>query len=134
MQPVDQTRFAKGEGDCLSACIATITGVPLAQVPPFCVQMDDSEWYAEFGAWLNERGLYPLSLSFEDDGAIAQHFEWARLFGSAVPWIACGPTARGRHAVVYVGAALFHDPNPFDRSGLFKVQDATLLLRASVCV
>jgi hypothetical protein len=134
MTPVDQTRFADGEGDCLVACIATITGVRLADIPHFCAGHPEGSdaWYPAFAEWLVRRGYAPLSLSFDEPEAVDEHLKWARLFGREVAWIASGRTTRGRHFVVYLGDSIYHDPNPnYGRSGLQTIQDATFLLRAA---
>lgn len=129
MRPVDMRRFAACEGDCLPACIATVTGISLSEIPHFCLH--EAEWYPAFTEWLETRGYAPLSLSLDAE-ALEQHLAWARGPGRLAPWIAGGQTDRGRHFVVYVGAELFHDPNPHHgRQGLTTIQDATLLIRAA---
>lgn len=135
MTPVDQTRFVQlqnnqvVEGDCLVACVATITGIPLAEIPDFCAA---KTWYPAFAEWLALRGYAPLSLRFDEPGAISEHLEWTKGIGKAVPWIAGGTTPQGRHFVVYLGDRLFHDPDPNDgRQGLTTIHDATFLLRAA---
>jgi hypothetical protein len=129
MTPVDQTIFRSGAGDCLRACVATITGIPLEQIPNFCAEPD--AWYERFSSWLSSRGFAPYSVGLPDAEAVAEHLEWARVHGTRIAWIAGGQTARGRHFVVYRGHLTFHDPNPFGRDGLTRIEDATFLLRAS---
>ncbi len=130
MKLVDQTLFGDGVGNCFAACVATILGEPLALVPNFCADGGDV-WYQKFAEWLNGRGFAPLTFCFPDEKSFEPHAEWATKLGPNVPWIACGDTPRGKHAVVYVGDKLFHDPNPnFGRTGIDRVEDATLLLSA----
>lgn len=127
MKPVDQTLF--DVGNCLSACIATITGIPIGEIPHFCAEHEN--WYPRFAEWMQDRGFAPLSLAFDAD-TLADHLEWARKCGCQAAWIAGGSTERGRHFVVYLGDQLFHDPNPnYGRSGLTTIQDATFLLRVA---
>jgi hypothetical protein len=131
---IDQTLFEEGRGNCLPACLATLLELPLSQVPNFCYGDPPEEaWYPRFAAWLFARGRAPYSLSFEDTEALDRHLEWARLYGSKTPWLAGGMTPLGRHFCVYLGAHLFHDPNPYaGRTGLAVIQDATFLLRSVV--
>lgn len=101
MRPVDQTTFGFNDGNCLSACVASILELPIAHVPSFVG--DDRR----FLRWLGERGLSATTYSP----------------ASYVPpgyAIAAGPSARfgGRlHACVAYDGAVVHDPHP-SRDGL----------------
>ena len=54
MTPVFQTRYGKGDGNCLNACVASLLDLPLSQVPDFCI---DGEWFDRLYNFCNERGL-----------------------------------------------------------------------------
>jgi hypothetical protein len=127
---VDQTLFGDKNGNCFPACVASITGIPLEEIPNFCVEHPgDNEWFRAFAKWLGSRGWAPIAFVF-NDGARA-HLDYAREIAPGAPWIASGLTSRGRHAVVYVGAELFHDPNPrHGRAGIDSVEDGIYLVRA----
>ena len=59
MKPVNQTSFGTGQGNCFSACIASILEIAVADVPNFCHQdadHDGSTWLERTAAWLQERG------------------------------------------------------------------------------
>src|SRR5687768_10683453 len=51
MRPVDQTLFGVGVGNCFPACVSTITGIPLADIPNFCALYAGPDWYAHFQRW-----------------------------------------------------------------------------------
>lgn len=129
MKPVDQTLFGVGVGDCFAACVASLLGLPLSAVPNFCAEHGEGDWYEHFSKWLNERGFAPLTFSLPTEAMLEAHIEWAKKFAPSIPWIAGGDTSRGKHAVVFVGSELAHDPNPnFGRVGLTRIEDATFLL------
>jgi hypothetical protein len=102
VQPVDQTSYGILDGNCFSACIASILEVPLGDVPYFWGPRQ--AWFAR---WLAGQGL-----------AVALYPR-----GVHVPWgysIAGGPSARfaGRmHACVALDGVVVHDPHP-SRDGL----------------
>lgn len=131
LELVDQTLFGDKNGDCFGACVATITGLPLAEIPNFCVLHSDDTWYVEFANWLGTRGLSPHTSLLADEKAANNHLDWARLIAPNTPWIACGESerengARPKHAVVYIGDRFVHDPNPrWGRSGILRIEDAT---------
>lgn len=94
-------------GNCWTACIASLLGLPIEGVPDFVqIEVDGGEdWWAHTWRFLNERG----------DG----------------PYIQCGlsprsPAADGKavhHAVIYQGGHLVHDPHP-DGLGVVSIEDA----------
>lgn len=101
VRPIDQTTHGFNDGNCFSACIASILEIPLDIVPRFFGPS------ADFLRWLAPQGLA------------------ATLYKSAdyVPpgyAIAAGPSLRfgGRlHACVAYDGAVVHDPH-FSRDGL----------------
>ncbi len=127
---VDQTLFGNKNGNCFPACVATITGIALEEIPNFCVTHDDATWYRAFALWLRPRGYTPVSFVFESNKAMRNHLDWADDIAPSMPWIGCGETDRGKHAVVYVGSRMVHDPNPnHGRKGLIGLEDATILVK-----
>lgn len=129
MKPVDQTRVGD-EGNCLSACIASLLEVPLEEVDFSCYLNPDA-WFEE----LNDR-LKPFGVMLFDIGV--RHDGKGNLFVSLVPdqhFIAMGPTNQHptrHHAVIWkqVGDSRLvpvHDPHP-DRIGLLEVVRVGLLL------
>src|SRR5215471_12277424 len=102
MRPVDQTTYGINDGNCFSACVASILEISLDQVPRFFGPT------ADFFRWLAPQGLS------------------ATLFKSANNYIprgyaiAAGPSLRfaGRlHACVVYDGSVVHDPH-YSRDGL----------------
>ncbi len=107
-----QTRFGgpdspPGErGDCLSATMASLFGLQLAEVPVF---MEQDDWWGALQAWLRLQGYQAIQ------------FEWG-------PWVedvvgalveVVGKSPRGHdHSVVWrLGEGMVWDPHP-SREGL----------------
>lgn len=114
---VDQTILAgdpKRKGNCVSACVATFLGVPLATVPHF-VEYDGATvdgspggtgWWWLMVGYMAARGLWPFDLGSVDDGEPGE-----LLF-------VAGMSERGvLHQVLYRDGSLWHDPHP-SRAGL----------------
>lgn len=117
-QKIDQTEFGP-HGNCQSACLAMLLGVPLAEVPNFAaMEGDDNGKYVAQARWLHERGWALITI-----------VNW-----QALPWpptkgyyIAGGTSPRGlRHGVIYKDGKLWHDPHP-SRGGIASVDDIDLL-------
>lgn len=121
-------------GDCFRACIASVVGRPLSEVPHFVrdfpnVEGDDTaQWFAATQRWLAQLGVMAL---FYDNPRAARAD--ARAEVSAYPHIlidGISPRFPGVHHVV-VGDAItgeiLHDPHP-DRTGLTEVTGAFVLV------
>lgn len=130
MRFVDQTLFGARNGNCFAACVATLLGLTLAEVPNFCAEYGERDWYFAFSRWLVDRDYAATLHRFDIESSATSHLAWAREFAPFVPWIAGGSSLRGPHACVYLGAELLHDPYPKSRTGLTRVEDATYLVRA----
>lgn len=129
---VDQTLFGQGVGNCFPACIATITGAQLAEIPNFSVLYPNGgDFFKPFQRWCVDHGLAPWYVSFGDDpdmGWVCNGFPF-------IPWIAGGKNHAGDdHCCVYIGGALWHDPNPRSRqaskAGLTKLEDGIFFLKS----
>ena len=116
MRKVYQTKFGNPDGpeekigNCYPACVATILGKELHEVPHFYAT--GYEWWDILG-WAKEHGysLLPFDLPIPD--------EWAQVFEGELA-IVSGPSPRFEdgtmHAVVgrmtRKGWELIHDPHP----------------------
>lgn len=97
---------------CFRACVATVLGIPISDVPAAC---DGETWdWSAFQRWLGSRGLRAIEVGFENGGTLYS-------VETPVPCIVTGPSPRpcktGRHAVVgelvgVDGFRLLHDPHP----------------------
>ncbi len=105
MTPVLQTKFGL-DGNCLSACVASVFDLPIQAVPEFSKQ----GWLLDLDRWFRLCGLRVYSLSA----------------GRAELGIAIGPSPRGlRHAAVWQAGQVLHDPHP-DSTGLSAEPDQFL--------
>lgn len=94
---VMQTRFGDPDGNCLEACIASITGIGIEEVPHFL----GDDWAYQYRKWLFNAGWH-----------------WQFFFVGEIPTpiglvIANGESPRGLgHSVLYREVKLAHDPHP----------------------
>ena len=103
MNRVDQDRFGWPHGNCMAACVATVFGLELADVP----DLARPDWLSVLTHFAADKGMSVT--------ACAWHIP------SPWPAIAQGPGPRGhRHAVVMQGNWMAHDPHP-SRSGLLSI-------------
>lgn len=109
MIPVDQTTFGD-EGNCFSACLASIFHLRADDVENFAVTKS-SRWLWHVNAWLEPRGLRLVRINYSAA-------DTCEMPGRSL-CIASGPSPRGNrnHAVVWRGWELVHDPHP-SRAGI----------------
>ncbi len=107
MKPVDQTIYGWPNGNCLSACVASILEMPTEAVP---LSGNGEDWWPRLLGWLVDRGLSATKIE-----------------GRSPPRgyaIAFGPSPRlpgqGHTCVAYDGAVV-HDPHP-SRAGILGVE------------
>lgn len=61
MKKVFQTNFTPGEGNCMSACLATILGLKIEEVPNFRKQTTNGiEFYQAIQTWLKDFDMFLL--------------------------------------------------------------------------
>lgn len=123
VKSIDQTIFAGDptrKGNCVAACIATVVGAQLNEVPHFIeagLELGDADeevssgnaWWAMMLGFLAGRGLWAYEL---DSPADAEPGELV---------LVAGPSPRGvLHQVIYRDGELWHDPHP-SREGVLDV-------------
>ena len=121
MKPVMQTVMGNN-GNCYSACLASILEISIDEVPNF-TEADD--FWTAVRTWLRERGWGVIGAAFNDI------FTPDDLDGYQ---IVCGESPRGlKHATVWLNGKMVHDPHP-DRNGIYEAESADILypLDASV--
>jgi hypothetical protein len=111
VRPVDQTTFGHPGGNCFSACVASLLGIPVACVPYFMGEPGEPGhvWAERLAAWLAPRGLYAMHFEFPPDRPWKL---WPKGY-----YILGGQSPRGAHAVVALDGAVVHDPHP-SREGI----------------
>lgn len=104
MKPVLQTHTKPPVGNCFAACVASIFEVEIVDVPNFLGGA--GKWWTDWCAWLAGHNIYMSS--FELTPGVRP---WAHTWT-----IATVDSRRGdwKHAVVFFGSSLQHDPWPFD--------------------
>lgn len=64
MTPVDQTQFGDGKGNCFPACVASILGRSIDDVPNF---IETGDMDVALREWLHPQGLRAITLRFFHD-------------------------------------------------------------------
>lgn len=114
MRPQAQTIFGR-DGNCLAACVATLFGVDLADVPHFC-ELDDGSWHRRLVEWCRPRNVYPLYFMAKGKDV------WAHWCAPGQVVIVEGRSPRGYpHRCLYRDGELFWDPHR-DASGIEAVE------------
>lgn len=105
MKPVKQTRVGQDNGNCWTACIASILELPIEQVPDF---IDEKDFYGSTVKWLGKRGLTLVQIDLQHSTY------WPFFWGDTVWTILSGQSPRGdwKHAIVGNGLKYVHDPHP----------------------
>lgn len=115
--PVDQTTFGRVEGNCFSACVASILELDIEQVPWF---MGSKDWWPGFTQWCDAVGAEAMYLGMCAPDEVPRGYA-----------IGGGPTDRTLtldtlHAVVLLDGVQVHDPHP-SRAMLLEVTDYILV-------
>jgi hypothetical protein len=132
---VHQDRFGD-EGNCYSACLASVFGVPLTDVPNFhdIAKGDDEAWFVAVRDWLRPKGFGVMCVSTSEAGL--EKYEGLLIVCGQSPR---DPELNRLHAVVFERGAMVHDPHP-DNTGilcvdsvdlLYPLDPSTLLLKAA---
>lgn len=119
MNKVMQTRTDE-KGNCFSACLATMLGLQIEDVPNFfdLSDGDDDLWWASVREWLKPRNLGLLTINANQE--LLYKFPGAYL-------IVAGKSIRDRyHAVIYKNGEMVHDPHP-SNAGLETIEYIDLL-------
>jgi len=120
IKPVKQTRFGV-DGNCLSACIASILGCPIELVDISAAT--DTQWQRSINRKLRDLGFclvtIPWCQSTRDvlSGIHIRHGMSERS-AESTEWLT--------HAVIYCGNKMVHDPHP-DNSGIMGWSWASVL-------
>ena len=143
MIPVTQTKVvvkkSNGEyvvrGNCYAACIASLLGLPITEVPNIEVLygIDNTYYWEVLCKWLGHLG-YELSTDnrfkscFHEDfqdmnfGGEDRHAAWRKELYDKY-YLVSGKSPRGiQHICIYQNGKLVHDPHP-SREGLINEED-----------
>ena len=127
MIPVDQIRTGFGRGQCTEASIASLLGIPLADVPDLWAGPDAEEQQPQSNRirmweWMkSHHGVMQCAVQFAKPMPILEAWEFAMTDSAIVEWgkatdgyhLADGDNPDGcAHYVVCRNGAMVHDPNP----------------------
>ena len=121
MDPVTQSKTGKKNGNCLSACFASLLELPLSSVPDF----GGVNWLAEVARFLEPFGLAYIQVP-ADTPALKAIFDAGEMYCTIE-----GISPRGGpHACVAKCGKLVWDPHPQDGTGrgLARVKSYGLLV------
>lgn len=94
-----------GDGQCINACLATLTGVSLAEAPQvYCCEVDDlAPYLRRIRRFLRQYGYTIMGFTGKPENY------------AGATYIAVGDSPRGdesSHAVIMRGKKMVHDPHP----------------------
>lgn len=128
MTPIFQTRYGDPEGNCTEACLATMVGCELDEVPDLFKLSHPPggrHWFIVLDEWLATRGLALVQVQYDGPGTPFPAFTVP-----GVPVIAGGPAkANGvaHYCVMESGTwKLLHDPHE-GWEGITAVEDVLFL-------
>jgi len=117
MIKVFQDKFGK-DGNCFSACLASILELNLAEVPNF--QEPNGAWYGKYQRWAQKKDLGLVCI--KGLYGMEDHY---------IPKVYCivsGKSQRGfDHATVYFGKEMVHDPHP-EGGGVKDITDSIYII------
>lgn len=112
MKKIDQTKFGAPDGNCFAACVASILGLEIEDVPEFQWgedgKVDEDGWWLRFEKWLRERGWSVMMFPINEN---TDPLPW---IPAGIPLLTGGKSPRGNflHSIVYMSGKVFHDPHP----------------------
>jgi hypothetical protein len=115
MTPVKQSKLYCTDGihngNCYTACLASLLDLPLWMVPPFEDMFGRGDWRSRTDDWLKRFfNLQLVRVEGHEPSSLPEYY------------IANGPAKRGvNHSVIYQNGELAHDPHP-SCSGLLEVE------------
>lgn len=121
-KPQKQNQFGE-QGNCLSACLASLLNLPLTEVPNFFEACNwdehksDLKWAKAVEKFLADFGLGIMEFSYHPSFSVLLQGKY----------MVSGPSPRGyNHAVIYEKGRLVFDPHP-EGGGLIKEEGVSLL-------
>ena len=129
MKPVFQTEFVvqaedgsiSKNGNCFSACIASMLGIPIEDVPTF----------VNFPNWLGLANEFVKPFGFEMFMSVPRFVEYCRSAKDSKYhgyYIATGMGPRGfHHSVICKDGEVVHDPHP-EGGGIAKIDSVFIFL------
>lgn len=126
MKPQCCIAQAEEPGDCYRACVATITGLEIADIPNFkaehalLTREDNIAFDREVRDFLSDRGLSIFNFYCDGDWPLEKALSFWSGFNVGAPAILTGKPAlcgEAAHAVVVLDGVIAHDPSGAGISG-----------------
>ena len=129
VEPVMQTKFGYPEGNCIMACVASITGFVIESLPDLYIDAEQQgkNWWRFFVEEMMKLGYFAVRYDFGDDGPPVIPMGLAIVGGSSPRKIEDEDGGAVGHVVVMDGGKLVHDPHP-DQSGIGTIDDWIVLI------
>ena len=124
MKPVEQTILTKGDGNCFSACLASILEMPLDVVP--CYHTDS--WHKDYENWLGVFGLSMLSVGVTNYDGTPWFPRGYAILAAQSPRYDC------LHAVVTLDDQIVWDPHPGRDMGVGEWRKFTVFTVIDPCL
>ena len=101
-------------GDCYRACVSSILGVPIDDVPHvFEVNQDPDAGTDKMIEYLNSKGFVLITVCYNDSASLSEVLDWSRQFNQKIPCIFTAQTTTGsNHCYVLLDGEIWHDPSP----------------------
>jgi hypothetical protein len=118
MIKVEQTKLGYPDGNCFSACLASILELSLDEVPCFTGE----DWLSQYNLWLADNNLALVNCLYKDaEGNVLAPAGYSILAADS-------PRGNWKHAVVCFNGNIVHDPHPLREMGLGKRHEWTIFL------
>lgn len=99
-------------GDCFRACVASITGIDIREIPNFMDLPTEREGYEHARDWLKQFGMSLYNDHCSNEWSLPDILKWRSAEHPDVPLILCGASGSDEnHAVVALGGKIFHNPS-----------------------
>ena len=109
-------------GDCDRACLASMLGLPIGDVPHFFDGVNTSEEcvaaYKTRKKWLNDRGVTYIQVKIVGDEDYEKVIRSTSYENPGIPFLLVGESRNGTtHVVICLDGEIIHDP-ALDNSGI----------------
>ncbi len=116
MKFTKQTLLGEKKGNCFTACISSITEIPIEVIPHFCA-CKNRNWWDYFIEWTQSKNLFAAMIMPECIEGLPK----------GLVLIATGKTMRGiMHSVLWKDGKVIFDPHP-SNEGITEPRDYIVL-------
>lgn len=129
MKPVYQTKFGKGAGNCLAACVASLLDLEITDVFDIADGGLDPNYWLIVDTWLADRGLGLAYVTIGMQVPGEETTQSSVRIPANMNYLAWGRSPRDlQHSVIYHGGTLVHDPHP-QGGGIATIEQIAFLVK-----